>query len=345
MTQPPTTERELPMLAGIGAFVTWCEDLLAILSGPILTAGLAIALVALLTDGQLLARVPALLWVWAISQAIGLDAQFIGAAAKLARAIRRRHVWAVLGYALLCAALGYVGYLASNVFATSEANGVTTAQALARLGMDSTSWIVQRSVLAVVLVFLSGLLRYVAPARNVALSADEERQQLEADLMLEPLRQQKRAMQARGLRSVAAAAMGRETPSPAEATPAPSGEATVPSEPSEPSETPPEPPLPTGPGTPKKRGVRTQADPDAPNVLQMPAAPTRRRRRKKAAQAGVRTNVSVEAKARAAWQPNMAVAALRNAAGISHGSAMKYARLLAAEDAARASQQSDQAAQ
>src|SRR5512146_1180970 len=113
-------QHEMPLLAGIGALVTWCEELLAILSGPILTAGLALALIDLLTDGQLVARVPALLYVWAGSQAIGLDAQFIGAAAKLARAIRRRAIWPIIGYAVLCLALGYVGYLASNVFATQE---------------------------------------------------------------------------------------------------------------------------------------------------------------------------------------------------------------------------------
>ena len=174
----------MPLLAGIGALVTWCEELLAILSGPILTAGLALALIDLLTDGQLVARVPALLYVWAGSQAIGLDAQFIGAAAKLARAIRRRAIWPIIGYAVLCLALGYVGYLASNVFATQEANGITTAEALSRLGMDSTSWIVQRSLLAVALVFLSGFLRYVAPVRSATRSAEEERARLEAEIEL-----------------------------------------------------------------------------------------------------------------------------------------------------------------
>ena len=207
----PTAERELPMLAGIGAFVTWCEELLAILSGPILTFGLAIALVALLTDGALLVRIPALLYVWAASQAVGLDAQFIGSAAKLARAIRQRRGWPIFGYIVLCTALGYVGYVASNVFATQEANGITTAAALARLGMDSTSWIVQRSALAVGLVFLSGLLRYVAPQRDAALSAEEERDRLQRELELEPLRNQLRAQQLRGVRGAWGALRGKDS--------------------------------------------------------------------------------------------------------------------------------------
>lgn len=216
----PPLERELPMLAGIGAFVTWCEDLLNILSGPVITAGLAIALVALLTDGDLLVKIPAMLYIWAASMALGLDAQFVGAAAKMARAIRQRHWLAVFGYAVLCSALGYVGFIASNVFATQEANGITTAEALTRLGMDSTSWIFQRSLLAVVLVFLSGFLRYVAPAKDAALSAEEEREKLEREIALLPLRQQLRAQQLRGVRGAGAALLGREQTD-AQPTPAP----------------------------------------------------------------------------------------------------------------------------
>jgi hypothetical protein len=211
--QSIVTERELPMLAGIGAVVTWFEDLLNILSGPVITAGLVIALVALLTDGDLLVKVPAMLYIWSVSMALGLDAQFVGSAAKMARAARQRKWLAVFGYGVLCAALGYVGYIASNVFATQEAEGITTAQALSHLGMDGSTWILQRSLLAVILVFLSGYLRYVAPAKqakSVALSAAEEAERLRAEIELAPLRAQARAAQIRGMRGAVLTAVGRE---------------------------------------------------------------------------------------------------------------------------------------
>lgn len=166
------TERELPMLAAIGGAIRWIEELAAILSGPLLTAGLGIALVALLTDGQLLVAAPWLLWCWAVSQAVGVDAQIVGSSAKLARAARQGRWLVAILYALLIVALGYVAYLASNVFATQQAQGITTAEALQRLGMDSTSWIVQRSSLSVLLVVLSGMLRYTPPAAR-QLTADE----------------------------------------------------------------------------------------------------------------------------------------------------------------------------
>ena len=180
-TIPAPAERELWALAGIAAVFTWLESLLTILAGPLLTFGLGLALVDLLTDGKLLAAQPALLYVWAVSQAAGLDAQFIGSAAKMARASRQGRPWHVVGFAVLCLALGYVAFLASYVFATQQANGITTAQALSRLHMDTTTWLFQRAGLSVVLVFLSGFLRYVRPAaqaHDASVAAIHSQQQL-----------------------------------------------------------------------------------------------------------------------------------------------------------------------
>ena len=70
-------EHELPLLGGISALFRWLESLVTIASGPILTVGLAVALVDLLTDGQLLASQPLLLYVWAFSQALGVDTQLV----------------------------------------------------------------------------------------------------------------------------------------------------------------------------------------------------------------------------------------------------------------------------
>ena len=199
-------ERELFALAGIGACIHWLEELAALIAGPVLTFGLGIAIIDLLTNGKLLASTPALGFVWAASMAVGLDAQLVGSAAKLGASMRRRAVWPMLGYALLVIALGYVAFQASNVFATQQAEGITTAQALARLGMDSARWIIERSALAVVLVILSGLLRYAAPA-PVAASLADERAKLERELELEPLRQRLRAQQVGGFRALAVTAL------------------------------------------------------------------------------------------------------------------------------------------
>jgi hypothetical protein len=202
---------DLPLLDGIAGFLHWLESLAVIASGPLLTVGLGIALVDLLTDGALLTNAPALLFAWATSQAIGVDAQLVGSSFQLAHSLRGRRYLVAIGYGMLVLALGYVGFIAAQVFATQEAEGITTAQALGALGLDSTGWIVQRSALSVALVVLSGLLRYVAPAK-VEASLEDERAKLERELELEPLRQRARAMKA-----VGAAGLARQAIAAAEA--------------------------------------------------------------------------------------------------------------------------------
>ena len=305
--------KELPMLAGIAAFIRWVEELANLVSGPLLTLGLGIALVDLLTDGSLLARVPALLYAWAITQAVGVDAQLVAMWDKAHIALRERRYWALVGLVVLGLVLAYVAWIAAQVFALQESEGLTAAAALARLGMDSAVWLVQRTALSVTLVCLAGWTRYHPPAPNVALEAEAERNRLEADLLLEPLRAQKRAMQVRGLRSVALSAMGKDIPAPSEATPAPLQTRTTP------SDAPERPP--TGPGTPaQKRGVRKS--------------------RKRGAKVVALRNPSVEEKAAAAWAPGMSIPALEKAAKISRPSAQKYHAKFTAQ-----AQQNDQAVQ
>ena len=180
-TIPAPTERELWALAGIAAVFTWLESLLTILAGPLLTFGLGLALVDLLTDGKLLAAQPALLYVWAVSQAAGLDAQFIGSAANMARASRQGRGWHVAGYLALCLALGYVAFLGSYTFAAQQATGATITTALGTLSLTPSAWLFIRSMLSVVLVFLSGALRYVRPAaqaHDASVAAIHSQQQL-----------------------------------------------------------------------------------------------------------------------------------------------------------------------
>jgi hypothetical protein len=200
-------ERELPFLATIAGCLRWLEELLNILSGPLLVAGLGLALVDLLTDGALLTSQPELLYAWAIAMALGLDAQLVGTSAKLGRALRSQRYWTAAGCTVLVLALSYVAFLAAQVFATQEAHGWTTAQALSALGMDGTTWLIQRSALSVVLVVLSGLLRYTRPLVS---GTQEERARLERELELEPLRAAVRMRKARGWRAVAASAFAKD---------------------------------------------------------------------------------------------------------------------------------------
>ncbi len=297
---------ETPRLWGLGALsllLRWLEELINTLSGPLLVFGLAIALVDLLTDGALTLAAPALLFAWAISMAVGVDAQLIGSFARARHALRQQHYWTVAGYLVLGAALAYVAWVAAQVFATEQAQHITSVQALAQLGMDRTTWLFQRSGLSVFLVCLSGWTRYHPPAVT---TLEDERAKLERELTLEPLRQRARAQKAVGAvglgRQMVAAARGHELP---------------------------EPP-PTGPGTPSVApvgsipaeavSVRAHGKP----YIELVEPPEWRRARRRAdAEKRVRRVM--------AQQPGLSAKQLAKVAHVSRSTASKYRSVLAAE--------------
>jgi hypothetical protein len=173
-------DSELPLLGWIAGLLRWLEKFIVLVSGPLLMAGLGIELVALLGDGALLLTAPWLLYAWAISQTVGVDGQLVGAWYRMSVAIARRRWRAAFAFASLGALLAYVAYIAALVFATQQTYGLSTAAALARLGMNSTSWLWQRSAVSVLLVCLSGYLRYRAPRKQV-LSLEERKRARGAD--------------------------------------------------------------------------------------------------------------------------------------------------------------------
>ena len=204
-------EAELPLLGWIAGFLRWLEELIVLVSGPLLMAGLGIGLVALLSDGALLLTAPWLLYAWAISQTVGVDGQLVGAWYRVSVAIARRRWGPAFAFAALGALLAYVAYIAALVFATQQTYRLTTADALTRLGMNSTSWLWQRSAVSVLLVCLSGYLRYRAPRKQV-LSLEERKRAIEEQIELDALKAKQRAQQAQGaigiVRGMAQAARG-----------------------------------------------------------------------------------------------------------------------------------------
>src|SRR5215469_6911946 len=102
---------ELPLLAGIAAFLRWCEELVVLCSGPLLLVGLGIGLVALLSDGALLLTAPWLLYAWAISQTVGVDGQLVGAWYRVSVSVARKRVGVAIAYTVLGLLLAYVAYV------------------------------------------------------------------------------------------------------------------------------------------------------------------------------------------------------------------------------------------
>lgn len=317
--------RELPLLAGIAGCIRWVEELVSLVSGPLLTLGLLVALTDLLTDGKLLTALPVLLFGWAISQAVGVDAQLVAAFDRAHIALRERRYWSLLGLLILGAVLCYVGWIAAVTFATQQSEGISEASALTRLGMDPRAWLIQRTALSVFLVALSGWQRYHSPDVDVAADADAERARLEADLMLEPLRAQKRVIQARGVRSVLASAMGKEATHTSEAAPAPSSERTAPSI-----------AVPTAPSSPTPS--RPPTGPGSPVIASKRRAPGRTQRH--TATIVPLRSLSAEERIRrvVAEHPAISVRALARRAGVAESTASKHLRIIAAEQSNQAVQ-------
>jgi hypothetical protein len=192
---------DMPLLGGIAALMRWLEELIIILSAPLLMFGLVVALVDLLTDGSLSLAVPWLITAWAVSQAVGVEANMSGAAFKM-RASWKQGAWfAVLGYLALVLALAGVAVVAGYAYAYHQSQGVAIPQTLRDLGIDAASWTFVRSILSVALVILSGLLRYTGEKAK----AQDEAQRLREEAELAPLRAQVAALKAVGLRQVASA--------------------------------------------------------------------------------------------------------------------------------------------
>jgi hypothetical protein len=151
---------DLPLIGVIAGAIRWLEELISLLSGPLLSMGLAIALIDLLTGGGLLRAMPDLLFAWGICQAVGIDAQLVATWDRCRMAMRKGGWAQVIALAILGVALGYVGFLSAEAFGFQQAFGLSEAEALQRLGIDAASWQLQRATLAVFLVALSGFTRY-----------------------------------------------------------------------------------------------------------------------------------------------------------------------------------------
>jgi hypothetical protein len=301
---------DLPLLGGIASAIRWCEELISLLSGPLLAIGLAIALIDLLTGGGLLRAIPDLLFAWGICQAVGIDAQLIATWDRCRTAMRSGNWIHVVALAILGVCLGYVGFLSDEAFGFQQAFGLSEADALSRLGIDAASWQLQRALLAVFLVALSGFTRYHPQKASIA----DEREKLQRELELEPLRQQARAMKATGM-----AALARSTLAAARGAPSD--------------------PPPTGPGTPAQATPPSSMTSEVAEPARLHAVTTPRQvaasgRANRRSKRGVRTpakTATVERQARAAYEPGMSVGELQKAAKISRNAAGKWRKVLLAE--------------
>ncbi len=150
--------------------VTGLEDGIIVLSGPALAISGIIAGVDLVTGGNILKSMPGFTLAWAITLLISLDFQV------LALGVRGMRVYASdKGSARRCFEVGLIFAIAAgislvsiqmqSIIARVNAENITIDVAATQLGISTLALIWERSILVLVLIFLSGWLRE-APAAS-----------------------------------------------------------------------------------------------------------------------------------------------------------------------------------
>jgi hypothetical protein len=143
------------------------EDAIITLSGPGIALSGIIAGVDLLTGGHAMSSLPWLTTAWAICLLLSLDFQVLALGARAHqvylsdRSTGRKVVELVLSL-VIAAAISYVSIQMQSIVAKMNASGLTIDQATMALGIDANALIFERSILVLVLIFLSGWFRLEA---------------------------------------------------------------------------------------------------------------------------------------------------------------------------------------
>lgn len=140
------------------------EDAIITLSGPGIALSGIIAGVDLLTGGHAMQGIPWLTVSWAICLLLSLDFQVLALGARahqvyLSDKSTGRKVAEVILSLVIAASISYVSIQMQSIVAKMSASNLSIDQATVALGIDSNALIFERSILVLVLIFLSGWFR------------------------------------------------------------------------------------------------------------------------------------------------------------------------------------------
>jgi hypothetical protein len=157
---------KFPLPSSLRGGVHSLEDAIITLSGPGIALSGIIAGVDLLTGGHAMESVPWLTVSWAICLLLSLDFQVLALGARAhkvylssEKSTGRKVVEIVLSL-VIAAAISYVSIQMQSIVAKMNASGLTIDQATTALGIDPNALIFERSILVLVLIFLSGWFRH-----------------------------------------------------------------------------------------------------------------------------------------------------------------------------------------
>ena len=128
-------QEQYPGLKTLSYYIGFLEQLLAILSEPLLIACAALAVVDFVTGGKLL-TLPAIMYIWAGSLAVAVTACFIVTWRRAIYALTLNRYGAALGLVMLGLALGVVDWSAVDVQSLQQTLGLSFSSALAELNLN-----------------------------------------------------------------------------------------------------------------------------------------------------------------------------------------------------------------
>jgi len=165
---------EYPGLNGLSYLIGYLEQLLAILSEPLLIGCAALAVVDFITGGRLL-QLPAIMYVWAGSLAIAVSACFIVTWRRCIRAFTLNYYGAAIGLAVMGICLGLVDWAAVDTQSLMQTMGVSFTSALAQLDLNIILITHLRSAVAIAMAVVVAISNHTAvttaqrPARRLIL--------------------------------------------------------------------------------------------------------------------------------------------------------------------------------
>ena len=162
-----------PGLNGLSYYIGYLEQLLAVLSEPLLIGCASLAVIDFITGGGLLS-LPAIMYIWAGSLAIAVSACFIVTWRRAIKAFTLNYYGTAFWLALLGSALGLVDWSAVDVQSLQQTLGVSFISALSALNVNIVVITHIRSAVAIAMAIVVAISNHTAvttaqaPKRRIA---------------------------------------------------------------------------------------------------------------------------------------------------------------------------------
>lgn len=198
----------------VGDVLKWIEDLVTALAGYAITFSLAVGVIDLLTDGQLVEQNPWITFAYAVGMATGLTGQLVACSYKASRNYVKGAIAKGVGFTILALILACVEFQAGIIFGFHQAFGTSVDDSIASLGLTKPEFIEIRTFVAVGLTLMSGFLRYQVPSKRLSIEAEKREIARRTALSIAKMEAQKEKTKALllGVKSVARATTNHTDP-------------------------------------------------------------------------------------------------------------------------------------